>query len=1202
MHDNIQITDENDSFEKVRTLRIAYLLDPRMEQGDPQFRFGSLKSIILHEAKSIDGLEINTSKKINSNYLQCHSAANDPIHENNVKQQVEVAIIMSSVLYNMALANNLDFDNIIPIIYNGDSENDLAVEQFLRTITVDFDPAIVIAYENYRTNLKEIFGNASVIHMIFGPFSRFPYPTCHIYDRKGIYANASILAIKDNVANTTANEEGINFINVFRNKILQILARYSPYKRYIQDLRARFSNIVLFASQLDNHTSFTKCSYFDSHYQALDQLLGELPADMCMLVTCHPYRQTFSCKQKQELQSKFNNVIFLEDEMVVTDASQLILPYCDGIVTASSGLGYQASLFSMPMFLLGQSHLSAFSVSKSLQQFLHSIRHGLTSDEKACNVSILLHLLTSQTRLFRHSLGHPEQYMEFLIDMACDESASVVSKEEPGDAVTRGNAIPYDYIYQSINERSVRLAKEKWQLPELHPCGDPLLQVVAEHDVISFDLFDTLIQRPLAKPHMLFKLLNPAARRITGNFKFDFWKVRRDAEADVRRPTGGTYEISITQIYDRLQEITGVSNDTRDTLLDLELEAELQVCQRRASVLYYMVLARRLDKRVGVISDFYIEQPFIKKLLAKLEIQHEFLYVSATEGSRKHNGTMFPLLVNWAAHNGYEKSQIVHIGDNRIADLDMARANGVDAFWLPRAIDNFGSSRIGIEAFRRAHGTDSISDSVVTGLVANRLFSGPFHHRLTDRLVPSNHEALGYAMYGPLIFGFTKWLRRKCREKGVKRVYFLSRDGYILKNAFDIIAGDEFETCYLLASRKTYAVAAVKTIDDLIALVSFSFNSQKFSDFIQNRIGVNVNDRRYRWKAVSGLSPRTVVSYPSHLGKISEWLKANESRLIKHCKRERSRLLGYLETVGLSPRVSEQPVIVDLGYSGTMQLMLSRLLDVQCFGAYFLSHQLVADVFESGNVAAYRTEFDDHFSRFRDVFNDHVFLFEAAFSAPHPTVNSFVARESEYPCTFGDPGVEKNNCEFLMKTQKGMIEFIKDAKNAFGNYLEDIYISSRLSSASLVHLAVNPTKADAGLFFGNGVENNFGGGSVFLIHPAEEKISFEQQRAILVERSKWKPGAEVFYASTEVPVEASHSSKQSHSNAVKQIRRIENLRGMARISVRDRKIGKMKQDPFRFFLDSKSKCLRTIRYLFAKNALGRLNAHLLRKTLFLLRY
>ena len=54
----------------------------------------------------------------------------------------------------------------------------------------------------------------------------------------------------------------------------------------------------------------------------------------------------------------------------------------------------------------------------------------------------------------------------------------------------------------------------------------------------------------------------------------------------------------------------------------------------------------------------------------------------------------------------------------------------------------------------------------------------------------SDYYKFGFERFGPFLYGYTNWLYKKIVKSGCKKVFFFSRDGYMMKKAFDIYNSD----------------------------------------------------------------------------------------------------------------------------------------------------------------------------------------------------------------------------------------------------------------------------------------------------------------------------------------------------------------------------------------------------------------------------
>ena len=64
-------------------------------------------------------------------------------------------------------------------------------------------------------------------------------------------------------------------------------------------------------------------------------------------------------------------------------------------------------------------------------------------------------------------------------------------------------------------------------------------------------------------------------------------------------------------------------------------------------------------------------------------------------------------------------------------------------------------------------------------------------------------EGVGYRFVGPLLVEFSRWLKDAAEAAGVRRLYFLARDGEVMMKVFTALYPESVESCrYLLGSRR----------------------------------------------------------------------------------------------------------------------------------------------------------------------------------------------------------------------------------------------------------------------------------------------------------------------------------------------------------------------------------------------------------------
>ena len=109
--------------------------------------------------------------------------------------------------------------------------------------------------------------------------------------------------------------------------------------------------------------------------------------------------------------------------------------------------------------------------------------------------------------------------------------------------------------------------------------------------------------------------------------------------------------------------------------------------------------------------------------------------------------------------------------------------------------------------------------------VTNLLQASPGVQLLQSIPIGANIQfSIGYTVGGALVFAYAKWLVQKALDIGFSQLYFLARDGYIVKKAVDFIIGANnlsINTGYLYSSRRAWRLptydGSAKSLGELFA-------------------------------------------------------------------------------------------------------------------------------------------------------------------------------------------------------------------------------------------------------------------------------------------------------------------------------------------------------------------------------------------------
>lgn len=221
-----------------------------------------------------------------------------------------------------------------------------------------------------------------------------------------------------------------------------------------------------------------------------------------------------------------------------------------------------------------------------------------------------------------------------------------------------------------------------------------------------------------------------------------------------------------------------------------------------------------------------------------------------------------------------------------------------------------------------------------------------------------------------------------------KRVVFLSRDGYRLKVLFDEVVkkrGLDIESSYLPVSRKFLNLSNIRCVDDVAFLLSQPCSpcsllyllTERFycsNDVVAeicNDIKIDSNDVVHRSKNVE------------LFGLLSE-------AIFKRMAEKYSKMRDAAERYYRSSLISGD-IIVDIGYRGTIQALLERLLSIDLFGYYLLANESEISRYLKENSYKYIVGFKKS-----GLLSSNLMLFENIFNAPHGSLKNIINIDGDY--------------------------------------------------------------------------------------------------------------------------------------------------------------------------------------------------------------
>jgi FMN phosphatase YigB (HAD superfamily) len=552
-----------------------------------------------------------------------------------------------------------------------------------------------------------------------------------------------------------------------------------------------------------------------------------------------------------------------------------------------------------------------------------------------------------------------------------------------------------------------------------------ILALAESAQIVSFDIFDTLLVRPWFAPDNLFSYLE---QEVADRFGIaDFARLRKEAEF-IARQSGAAADVDIAQIYHALGALIG-SDERAKEILALEREAEFAMLRPNAEVCAAARSLAAAGKRLVLVSDMYLDVAFLKRLLAKHDLDFfSGLYVSNAVGARKDSGTMWQILPE---QENVPPERWLHVGDNEHSDLQRPLDAGyLHPVHIMRAADQFAIFNEEAGAWMAPQ---DWQEGLLLGLLANRLFlPGRAHEPIgldsdNRRVELRSLRDFGYLTIGPALTVFMAWLIDRARQDSVELLLYASREGHLLRQAHALIAdrlgADMPLGEYFLCSRAAAGLAATRDSASMEVMLGAHFQGS-FADLLRRRYCIEdlaPFTARLGEEAIqrSGALPE---DRPRFVGLLEQCMDL----LVAEAAVARERYQRYAENVIAGRRAA----LVDIGYSATIQKALANFVENIAGGYYFVTTDNVRSVESFGQFA--KGCFGDQINPFHsDIpLYQYSLLFEAVLTAPHGQLLGFAADGMP---RYKPPGLAQRHFEQIEDIHAGALEFLTDTLAVVGN-------------------------------------------------------------------------------------------------------------------------------------------------------------------------
>ncbi len=586
-----------------------------------------------------------------------------------------------------------------------------------------------------------------------------------------------------------------------------------------------------------------------------------------------------------------------------------------------------------------------------------------------------------------------------------------------------------------------------------------------KHDVISFDVFDTLIFRPFSEPTDLFYIVGKQLGYM------DFKRIRMETESIVRQKrflNEGTFEVTLRDIWQELSKRTGIDEKQGYAL---ELAAEEKYCYANPFMLQVFQIVRSAGKHIIITTDMYLPKETIERILAKNGYEgYEKLYLSCEHDISKGGGKLYRLVkreiatgpapmqkksgaarTQKAGENPKGTPDIIHVGDNESADIRFAKKEGLSTQWYPNV------NRNSLEY--RAYDLSPVIGGAYRGLVNNRLYNGLNAY--------SRNFEYGFVYGGLFTVGYCAFIHRYVQQHGIEKLLFLSRDGEILQRAYSILYPEE-QTEYAYISR----IAAGKwssgfaTYDFLRKTIIHKTGTGKTLNEVLTEMELQMLVRRI---CAEVIMERRFPPNPDKEERLSGKNRQREYRKIAFCPEDQltwDNVNYFLEAVYRHmPEIrvayasqrkaagewyrnligdTKSAVAVDIGWAGSGALALRKLFreewDIDCDIVGIVAgtnsmNNAEPDMSETmlldGSLVSYlySSQVNRDLYKKHDPAKAYNLYWELLTSSEKPSFQGFYYENGQVVPKFKKP---EKNPEGIKEIQEGILTFAQDYVNHFG--------------------------------------------------------------------------------------------------------------------------------------------------------------------------
>ena len=545
----------------------------------------------------------------------------------------------------------------------------------------------------------------------------------------------------------------------------------------------------------------------------------------------------------------------------------------------------------------------------------------------------------------------------------------------------------------------------------------------------SFDIFDTCLIRKCGESCNVFWLLSKRLYPSNSAKQECYLHWRLEAEEIAIQTTNDDF-VTIDDIYNTFPcERFGIISSENLKNAEIALEEELLVVNKEIKDL---INSKRQDGySIAFISDMYLGEEFLKCVLIKFGVfqNGDKLYVSCEKKASKIKSDLYRLVKSDLNPSIWE-----HYGDNKTSDYAIAKRLGIKS-----TLVNYWWSKPE-KAILQAN-KENINKYEISILVGFLRYA-----RLCNDSKKAGYSILSADFVVPIYTAYIIDILTKAKEEHIERLYFLARDGWILKQIADMFSDlyKNIDNRYLYVSRKSMYLPSLDSVSKE-AIASYWGDELRFIT-IQQVMSYFKLDKLFKIEELP-FNCKCCFKDPNIIKLFFDWINQDciKTKILGKASDEKKLIEEYFTQEGIYDDINY--AMVDVGWKGSGMEAFNKIVNRKVRSFYW------------GTFSHYRNKYSGIFNTYNYNMRLPLFmitLVEDYFSAsPQFSTIGYSRKDSVEPVFDESSAIcNKQTITANISAMKLFVECIKKYSFINGKLLNDL-------SEQLIQILINePSNMD----------------------------------------------------------------------------------------------------------------------------------------------